>query len=258
MSTTLTLRSFEYWRFQYKRTWRGTVVTSILTPALYLAAMGVGLGSLVTGERASSLGTDSYLLFIGPALVATTAFQTGMFEAMYPVMAAIKWIKTYVAMLATPMTTRDVLHGHLLWMALRIFQTTSIFLGVGSLFGAFSSWEALACLPFALLLGMAVALPMTAYSATTETESGFAAIQRFVVIPLFLFSGTFFPLSQLPAPLEIAAWLTPLAHGVALCRAAALGDLSFLPALGHVSYLVLLAGVGLFLAERAYARRLHR
>ena len=116
-------------------------------------------------------------------------------------MAARQWFRTSVAVRGTRRTTADVLHGHRMWMALRVFQTSSVFLVVGSLFGAFHSWEALACLPFALLLGMAVALPMTAYSATTESESGFAAIQRFVVIPLFLFSGTFFPLSQLPAPL---------------------------------------------------------
>jgi lipooligosaccharide transport system permease protein len=256
MSTTLSLRAFEYWRFQYRRTWRGSIVTSVLNPVLYLAAMGIGLGTLVKGQRASSLGTNGYLEFVAPALVATTAFQTGMFEAMYPVMAAIKWIKTYVAMLAAPLGTGDVLNGHVMWMALRVMQTSGIFLGIGALFGGFPSWAALWCLPIALLLGMAVALPMTAFSAHTENESGFAAIQRFVVIPMFLFSGTFFPLSKLPLPLETVAWLTPLSHGVALSRSAAQGKLELLPTLGHVAYLAVLCAIGFWLAHRVYRRRL--
>ncbi|MDX6273912.1 MAG: lipooligosaccharide transport system permease protein [Frankiales bacterium] len=257
MSTALSLRAFEYWRFQYRRTWRGTIVTSILNPLLYLAAMGIGLGTLVKGQRASSLGTNgSYLEFVAPALVATTAFQTGMFEAMYPVMASIKWIKTYVAMLASPLGTRDVLNGHLMWMVLRILQTSAAFLVIGALFGGFPSWDALWCLPIALLLGMAAALPMTAFSAHTQQESSFAAIQRFIIIPMFLFSGTFFPLSKLPLPLEVVAWLTPLSHGVALARSAAQGRLELLPTVGHVGYLALWCVVGFWLAHRIYRRRL--
>jgi lipooligosaccharide transport system permease protein len=256
MSTTMTLRAFEYWRYQYRRTWRGTVVTSVLNPVLFLSAMGIGLGSIVKTGQAHRLGTDSYLEFIAPALVATTAFQTGMFESMYPVMAAIKWIKTYVAMLASPLGTSDVLHGHLLWVATRVVQTSSIFLLIGALFGGFPSYLALLCIPFGLLLGMSVCVPMVAFSANSEHDGNFAAIQRFVVIPTFLFSGTFYPVSQLPAPLEVVAWLTPLYHGVELCRAAALDHLRLLPTLGHIGYLSLWLAVGLFLARRVYRRKL--
>ena len=258
MSTALTLRAFEYWRFQYRRTWRGSFVTSVLNPVLYLAAMGIGLGTLVKGQRASSLGTDGYLEFVAPALVATTAFQTAMFESMYPVMAAIKWIKTYVAMLASPLGTTDVLNGHLMWIALRTLQTSSIFLVIGSLFGGFPSWWALLCIPISLLLGMAVSTPMVAFAASRETEGSFAAVQRFVIIPMFLFSGTFFPLSRLPAPLEVVAWLTPLAHGVALARSAAQGQLHLLPTLGHVAYLAALCAAGVYFSRRVYRRVLAR
>jgi lipooligosaccharide transport system permease protein len=256
MSTTLTLRAFEYWRYQYRRTWRGTFVTSLLNPVLYLAAMGIGLGTVVQRSKSGSLGTSSYLEFLAPALVATTAFQTAIFESMYPVMAAIKWIKTYVAMLASPLGPTDVLHGHLLWIAARVLQTSSIFLGIGALFGAFGSLTALMCVPFALLLGVAVAAPMIAFAAHTEQESNFAAIQRFGVIPMFLFSGTFYPVSQLPRPLEAVAWATPLFHGVELCRDAALDRLALLPTLGHVAYLTVWVVGGLWLAQGVYRRRL--
>ena len=256
MSTTLTLRAYEYWRFQYRRTWRGSFVTSVLNPVLFLSAMGLGLGSIVKTGQAHRLGTDSYLEFIAPALVATTAFQTGLFESMYPVMAAIKWIKTYVAMLASPLGTQDVLGGHLLWIATRVTQTSTIFLVIGSLFGGFPSYLALLCIPFGLLLGMSVALPMVAFSANSEQDASFAAIQRFVIIPMFLFSGTFYPVSQLPAPLELVAWLTPLYHGVQLCRDASLDHLRLLPTVGHVGYLLIWLTVGLLLARRVYRRRL--
>jgi lipooligosaccharide transport system permease protein len=256
MSTTMTLRAFEYWRYQYRRTWRGTVVTSVLNPVLYLAAMGVGLGSIVKSSQSNGLGATSYLHFIAPALVASTAFQAALFESMWPVMASIKWIKTYHAMLASPLGTDDVLHGHLLWVGTRVLQTSSIFLLIGSFFGGFGSLTALACVPFALLLGIAVATPMIAFAAHTDNEANFVAIQRFGIIPMFLFSGTFYPVSQLPLPLEAVAWLSPLFHGVELCRDAALDRLELLPTLGHIGYLAAFAVVGLLLAQRSYRKRL--
>lgn len=252
----MTLRAFEYWRYQYRRTWRGTVVTSVLNPVLYLAAMGVGLGSIVNASQSNGLGSTSYLHFIAPALVATTAFQTALFESMWPVMASIKWIKTYHAMLASPLGTDDVLHGHLLWISTRSLQTSAIFLAIGSLLGGFGSLTALACVPFALLLGIAVGVPMVAFAAHTENEANFVAIQRFGIIPMFLFSGTFYPVSQLPLPLEVLAWVSPLFHGVELCRDAALDRLAVLPSVGHVAYLALWLVVGLLLARRSYRKRL--
>ena len=99
---------------------------------------------------------------------------------------------------------------------------------------------------------------MVAFAAHTETESTFPAIQRFGVIPMFRFSGTFYPVSQLPLPLEAVAWLTPLYHGVELCRGAALDSLRLLPTLGHIAYLSLWLVVGLYLARRTYRRRLAR
>ncbi len=138
-----------YWMYQYKRTWRGSITTSFLYPVLYLSAMGLGLGSLVKGN----VGGVRYLDFIAPGLLASTAMQIGGNEAMYPVMAAIKWLRTYFAMLATPLTVVDVLVGHLAWIALRLFMVTSIYLVIMAAFGTVHSVLAILALPVGVLTG---------------------------------------------------------------------------------------------------------
>ncbi len=184
-----------YWMYQYKRTWRGSITTSFLYPVLYLAAMGLGFGSLVKNP----VGGVRYLDFIAPGLLASTAMQIGGNESMYPVMAAIKWLRTYFAMLATPLTVIDVLVGHLAWIALRLLMVTSIYLAIMAAFGTVHSAPG-RCSPFpsAILTGLAFAAPIAAFAATQQNDTGFSTIYRFGLIPLFLFSGTFFPIA--PAP----------------------------------------------------------
>ncbi|CAN5215603.1 ABC transporter permease [soil metagenome] len=250
---TRTLRSFDYWGYQYRRIWKGTVVSSVMTPVLFLAAMGVGLGSLV--DEGGRLGGE-YLLFLAPGLLAATAMQTASFESMYPVMGAIKWVRTYHAMLATPLGVGAVLGGHLLWVVFRLTTTCLAFLVVMALFGAAGSPAALLALPAAVLCGMAFAAPLFAFSAAVDRDAGFAAVQRFVLVPMFLFSGTFFPVDQLPRALEWVAYATPLWHGVDLCRSLALGSQGLLDALGHVGYLSLWILAGVLVARITFARRL--
>src|SRR5215213_5496679 len=136
LSPPLALRSFEYWMFQYKRTWRGSVVSTVLFPVLFLASMGVGLGTLVDQSKSGGVDGQSYLVFLAPGLLAATAMQTAVSESTYPVMGAIKWFKTYHAMLATPLGVMDVLVGHVLFVATRILISSGIFLAVMTLFGA--------------------------------------------------------------------------------------------------------------------------
>jgi lipooligosaccharide transport system permease protein len=254
-SRPLWLRSFGYWAFQYKRTWRASLTSSFLYPVLYLAAMGVGLGTLVDHHVHTVAGVP-YLSFVGPGVLAATAMQVGTNESTYPVMGAIKWIRTYFAMLATPLRVIDVLVGHLAWMVLRLVITTAIFLAVLAAFGVARSPEAVLALPAAVLGGMAFAAPITAFSATQEKDANFAVIYRFVLIPLFLFSGTFFPITRLPGWLQPVAQATPLYHGVALCRMLVLGQVPGWAALGHAAYLVGLVTLGILAASRAYRRRL--
>jgi lipooligosaccharide transport system permease protein len=242
-----------YWMYQYKRTWRGSMTTSFLYPVLYLAAMGLGLGSLVKHPVA---GEAHYLDFLAPGLLASTAMQIGGNEAMYPVMAAIKWLRTYFAMLATPLTVIDVLVGHLAWIALRLVMVTSIYLVIMAAFGTVHSALAILALPVGVLTGLAFAAPIAAFAAAQQNDTGFTTIYRFGLIPLFLFSGTFFPIAQLPGWLQIVAQATPLYHGVALCRGLVLGHVGLAAAGAHLAYLVALATAGFVLAIGTYRRRL--
>jgi lipooligosaccharide transport system permease protein len=250
------MRSMRYWLYQYKRTWRGSITTSFLYPVLYLAAMGVGLGSLVNHHVHSVGGQSRYLDFIAPGLLASTAMQIGGNEAMYPVMAAIKWLRTYFAMLATPLTVADVLVGHLAWIGLRLVMVTTIYLGIMAAFGTVHSALAVLALPVGVLTGLAFAAPIAAFAATQTNDTGFSTIYRFGLIPLFLFSGTFFPIDRLPGWMQPVAQATPLYHGVALCRSLVLGGVPAGPTAAHLAYLVALSALGLAVATRTYRRRL--
>jgi lipooligosaccharide transport system permease protein len=253
--TPLWLRALRFWAYQYKRTWRSSVTASFLFPVLYLAAMGVGLGTLVD-RHVHLVSGVSYLVFVGPGVLAATAMQIGANEATYPVMGAIKWDRTYFAMLATPLGVLDVLRGHLGWIGVRLTAMAGVFLAVLAAFGVVRSGWAVLALPAAVLTGMSFAAPVAAFAATQERDVGFAAIYRFALIPLFLFSGTFFPVSALPGWLVPVAYATPLYHGVALCRGLVLGSGPLWELLGDVAYLVTLSGVGFGLAARTYRRRL--
>ncbi len=251
----LWLRSFGYWAFRYKRTWRSSMTVSFLEPLLYLAAMGIGLGTLVDHHVHQVQGV-SYLTFVAPGLLASATMQVGVSESTYPVMGAIKWVKTYHAMLATPLRVVDVLRGHLAWIVLRLTVVSGVFLGILAAFGLTRSWEAVFALPAAILTGLAFSTPMVAFSATQEKDGAFAVIYRFGVVPLFLFSGIFFPVTRLPGWLQPVALATPLYHGVALCRSAVLGDASLGASIGHAAYLAALAAAGYAVARVTYRRRL--
>jgi lipooligosaccharide transport system permease protein len=249
------LRSLAYWAYQYKRTWRGSLTTNFLYPVLYLAALGVGLGSLVD-HHVHAVSGVTYLDFLAPGLLASTAMQVGANESTYPVMDAIKWGRTYFAMLATPLTVKDVVRGHLAWITLRLATVCAIYLAIMDAFGTLRSGLAVLAVPAGVLTGLAFVVPIAAFAAAQESDRGFSTLYRLGLIPLFLFSGTFFPVTQLPRWLQIVAEATPLYHGVALCRGFVLGDLGFTAGLVHAAYLVALVAAGYLLAVRSYRKRL--
>ena len=251
----LPLRVYEFWLAQYRRSWRGTVITSVVNPVFYLGALGVGLGTLVNRSGGQSLGVP-YLDFVAPGMLAATAMQIASGESTWPVMASFRWTRQYFAMQATPLGARDILFGHQLWMVSRIAATSAVYLVVIAAFGAVDSYLAVLALPAAVLLGLAFTAPTAAYAATQNSDGAFVPYNRFVIIPMFLFSGTFFPVSRLPLPLEWLAYATPLWHGVDLCRELTLGNVHVLRALGHVAYLLLFVVVGLAWGQRTYAKRL--
>ncbi len=251
------LRAYEHWLAQYKRVWRGTIGTSLVNPLLYLAALGVGLGTIVDRSQNAPAGVP-YLDFIAPGLLAAAAMQTAATESSWPVMGAIKWTRTYYAMTATPLTERDVLIGHQLFVVTRVLTASAGYLLVVTLFGAVNSWLGLLAIPVSVLIGTAFSMPLAAFAATRESEAIFPPIFRFVIVPMFLFSGTFFPVEQMPLAFELAAYVTPIWHGVELCRGLMLGTIELLPAGGHIAYLLAWTIGGLALARRSYRRRLFK
>jgi lipooligosaccharide transport system permease protein len=260
------IRVLEHELLVYRRVWRGSIVSSFLNPVLFLAAMGLGLGSLVDaaggagagggGGTGAALAGVSYLAFLAPGLLASTAMQTAAGESTFPVMGGLVWDKSFHGMIATPIRPADVVIGKLTYIGLRLLIVVGVFFLVTVLFGAITRPVAILAIPAALLTGLAFAAPIAAYSATQRDANGFNALFRFGVIPLFLFSGTFFPIEQLPVILQPVAYVTPLWHGVDLCRSLALGTAEPLLALVHVAYLGTMTALGVAAAFVAFRRGL--
>ncbi|HUC04281.1 MAG TPA: ABC transporter permease [Acidimicrobiales bacterium] len=253
--TPMWVRAAGYWAYQYKRTWRSSIVTSFLIPVLYLTAMGVALGSLIDKHSHGVAGV-SYVAYLAPGLLASTCMQIASNDMTWPVLGSIKWFRTYHAQLAAPLSVHDVHRGHLAWAAARLGIVVSIYLAVMALFATVHSGWAVFALPSGILTGMAFGAPMAAFAATMEKDTAFVTLYRLVVIPLFLFSGTFFPVSQLPRVLEYVAYATPLFHGVALCRDLTLGTLDFGVDVGHAAYLAAWVVGGYWWGSRTFAQRL--
>ena len=249
-------RQGPYWATVYKRTWKGSVVTSFVMPLLYVLAMGVLLGGFIS-SGADLEGAPTYLAFVAPGLVAAQAMQTATGETTWPVMGNIKWHRTYYAMVGTPLAVPDVVAAHLVFVMFRIATTVAVFLVVMAPFGVFeSAVGVLLAWPVLVLVGLGFAGVFMAYSASIRNESAFAIIYRLLVIPLFLFSGAFFPITNLSPPLEWIARLTPLWHGVDLARMLVLGQVRPGLAVAHLTYLLVLALVGWWLAVWRLERRM--
>jgi len=247
-------RAFEYWVTSYRRVWRGSVVTSIVSPLLFLSAMGVGLGRIVN-KGPHPLGIP-YLHYIAPGLLGAVCMQIATFESAYPVMGAIRWTRQFHAMLSTPLRIRDVVLGHQLYVASRIAVVSAIYLAMIAAFGAIHSYEAIAAWPAAVLLGLAFSAPVVAFAAWLERDEGFNALFRFGITPMFLFGGTFFPITRLPHGFREFAYATPLWHAVDLLRHLTLGTATLGMSLLHVAYLMLWVAGGLLLAQLTFTRRL--
>lgn len=245
---------FEERLLGYRRTYRGTLFTSFVSPALFLLAMGVGLGGFV--NQGAGIGGVPYLVFLAPGLLAGTAMQTAAFESTFPILASIRWIKSYHAMLASPIGVIDIVVGQLVWIAFRLTIVATIFVLTAALLGAGHGPAIVLGIPAAVLTGMAFAAPIAAFSASLERVEGFNALFRFVIIPLFLFSGAFFPVSQLPEILRVVAYATPIYHGVELSRGLVLQTMTPAAALLHVAVLAAFIVAGTVGCLVAFRRKL--
>lgn len=242
----------EYHLVNYRRTWRSSVLSSLVLPLLTMLGFGVGVGAYVTG----GIDGHSYLEWMVPGLIATTAMQTAIGESTWPVLSSFEWVKAYFAQAAAPLRIADILGGHLAFILFRVLLSVSAFLLVAFAFGALRSGWAVAVLPIALLVGVAVAAPTAAYTASVTSDSYLAILIRFAVLPMSLFSGVFFPIESLPVVLRWVAYVLPLWHGVDLTRAATLGLDPGPGAVWQVLYLAAWCAAGWFLASWRYQRRL--
>src|SRR5204862_6297132 len=177
---------------------------------------GIGLGTLVNKSGTTPDGVE-YIAFVAPGVLAATAMQIATNEAMWPVLGSIRWTRGYYAMLATPLQIRHIVFGHQAWMATRVVASCAVYLAVIAAFGAIHSPLGVLALPACFLIGVAFSAPMAAYSATLENDAAFIVVNRFVVIPMFLFSVTFFPISLMPEWCWWVAFMILLFRCGALC-----------------------------------------
>lgn len=240
----------------YRHVWRGSVFSSFLQPTLFLVAMGWGLGALVDAGGAALPGGVSYAQFLAPGLLAATAMQAASFESAWPVLGKFMWHRNYEAVLATPMSVSNVVLGELGWIAIRSTTIGVAFVLVMIAFDIPRSPLVILAIPAAVLTGVAFASLVITFSATLKDANPFNVLFRFIITPLFLFSGVFVPVNRLPDAVEHAAWLTPLFHGVALTRGF---TLNAVPATWpiHVAYLGVMTVVGAAAAHRTFRKRMY-
>jgi lipooligosaccharide transport system permease protein len=233
------------------------VISTFAIPFFTLLAMGGGLGRLV--DQGGSGAGVPYLTFLAPALLAATGMMTAAGESSYPVLAGIKWTKAYHAALATPVTVADLIYGMVGWLGIRLLFSLLVYAGIMVLMGAMEIGPALGAVGPAVLTGMAFATPVTAWVSTLDTDTALSSFFRFGIMPMFLFSGTFFPTANLPSVIRPVIYLSPLWHGVELARGAAgVPGSPHLPWWAHTLVLTALFTFGLVMAVRNLDRTMRK
>lgn len=260
-SPAMVRRLLDYYLARYRRTWRASVVTAFLQPALYLLAMGVFLGGYVddTAGSAARLGGVSYLDFVAPGLLCATAMQFSAGESLWPVMGALKWNRTYHSMVATPLSVAEIVAGALIDVAVRTGLSVLVFVLVLVPFGVFDSpASAVAAFAVGLLTAFTSVALFFSFSVRVQSEYHYGLMFRLGIFPLFLFSGAFFPVENLPDALEWIAKVSPLWHAVEAARQVSLdaGALATGVFWGHVAVLVALLVLGFWLGVRGLRDRL--
>jgi len=230
------------------------IITSFGNPLVYLLALGIGLGSLVP----AGVGGVDYLVFVAPALLAMAAVFVANEESTYPVLVGFKYRPIFIAMHQTSIRGRDILMGNMVFVAMRMTATVGIYFFIIVLFGGVEKSTAPLAIFVAVMTGLAIAAPVSAYAATITTDRGqLPMLFRLVFMPLFLFSGTFFPLELLPQGLQVVGWLSPLWHGAEWGRVLTFGlSEPWWLTLGHALYLLVWIVGGLVVGLRTFDRRL--
>jgi lipooligosaccharide transport system permease protein len=236
----------------YLRLWY-MFVSGFFEPFFYLLSIGIGVGDLVGGIKVGG-ATIPYEAFVAPGMMASAAMNGAVFDATFSIFFKLKYMGTYNSVVATPTTASDIATGEILWSLFRCGCYSVAFLGAMALLGFTESWWSLLSVPCALLIGFAFSAAGMALTSYMRTWHHFDFI-NLALIPLFLFSATFYPLDVYPRALQLVVQLSPLFHGVALTRAVCLGDLGF-DLLVHVAYLLAVGFAGLRVTGRRFERLL--
>ncbi|MCR6483345.1 ABC transporter permease [Amycolatopsis sp. OK19-0408] len=237
----------------YRNSWL-IFLSGAAEPFLYLLAFQLGFGKLVTEVAGPDGRPMSYVAFVAPALLATSAMNGAIYESTYNLFFKLRYAKLYDAMLATPIGPLDVALGEIGWAMTRGGVYAVAFLAIAAAMGLLASWWALLMVPAALLIGLAFSAIGMAMVTFVRSTAQFDYIQL-VLTPMFLFATTFFPLSVYPEPLQWVVRCLPLYHGIELMRGLATGLLS--PSmLGNLAYLLALGALGLWASTRRIAKLL--
>lgn len=229
-------------------------VSGFFEPLFYLLSVGVGISQLVGDVTLGNGAVVSYTVFVAPAMMATSAMNGAMYDATFNVFFKLKYAKLYDAILATPMTPRDVAVGEITWALLRGLFYAAAFYVVMLAMGLTLTWWAILTVPAAVLIGFAFAAVCMAATTYMRSWQDFEFV-TICTMPMFLFSATFFPLSTYPTALQWLVQATPLYHGVDLLRGLSTGVVGA-GLLVHVAYLVAMGAVGVAVASRRLERLL--
>ena len=243
----------EYRLARYRLFWRSATFNSLATPVLLLLGVGLSVGSYV--NRHGALGVP-YVEFVAPGLLVSSALQLAMTESGAPVFNSFHWERSYFGMVTAPARAIDIIAGELAYVALRMAPTAVIFTVLMAAVGAVHSGWAIALPLVAVLVGLAGAAPMFAYSASVNSVLLMTVMLRFSLLPMTLFSGVFFPVTRLPAAIRPVAYVLPLWHGVQLSRAAASGIGAAAAVCGHLLVLLAWCVAGVALARGRFVKRL--
>lgn len=258
--TSLTLHPTSLWHVvehhirRTRRSWAGLVLSGVLNPVFTMLALGYGIGSQI--DDTTSLGTADYLHFVGPGVLAGTAFLQGGFTALWPTMSAIRWEGAYQNVVRTPASAAEALTGHLLWIALRIAFSSSLFLVVLLIGIGWSGSLALFTPLIAAVTAVSAAAPICAFTARRDNDKGFALVSRLIVTPLFVFSGTFTSIESFPQWVQVIIKLFPSYHGVTLTRALINETASLSSSFVHLAIIAIWVGGGWFVAVIGFQKAL--
>ena len=230
-----------------RRTW-WIFLSGIAEPVFYLLSIGIGIGKLVGGIPGPNGTTIPYVQYVAPALLAASAMNGAVYESVFNVYFKLKYAKVFDAVLATPLRAVDVARGEIGYALLRGSFYAAVFVVMMACLGDLDSYWALFALPAAVLVGFAFSAVGMAATTYMRGWTDFDLVQL-VLLPMFLFSTTFYPLSTYPRWLQLIVECTPLYHGVNLMRALTLGQMG-VAVLVDVAYLVAMGAVGVVVSGR--------